>query len=277
MPIQERNWRLLDLGAQTGPMNMAVDEAIMRAHGRGEVPPTLRFYGWAPATVSIGYFQSMGGEVDLEAVRAGGYDYVRRITGGRMIFHHLELTYSVVIRQELLPGGVVETYQELSKGLLNGLERLGVRPELSGGAMDPRKADPSGFNTACFDTPSAYELVVGGRKLAGSAQTRSDGVLLQHGSILLDLDTERLFRLLKVPAESRDRLMARFRSKATSVREALNGCEVSYAEAIIAFRDGFAAGLDLTLTPGDLMATEVAEATELLANKYGHDSWNLKK
>lgn len=256
---------------------MAIDEAIARAHGRGEVPPTLRFYGWKPAAVSIGYFQSMRQEVDLDAVVAGGYGYVRRPTGGRLIFHHLELTYSVSIREELLPGGVIETYRELSKGLLEGLERLGGDAELSGGEEDPRKANPGGFHTACFDTASAYELQVGGRKIAGSAQTRKDGVILQHGTILLDMDVDLLFALMRLPEGAPvEKLKGRFRSKATTLREAL-GREVSYDEARQAFTQGFAAGLGLHVLNGNLTIAEQEEAERLVVEKYGNDAWNLKK
>lgn len=276
MALQQREWRLVDTGPLSASENMAVDEAIMRAHGRGEVEPTLRFYGWHPAAVSIGYFQSMAEEVDLAAVRAGGWGYVRRPTGGRMIFHHLELTYSVTIREALLPGGVVETYRELSRGLLRGLELLGANPEMSGGEEDPRRANPGGFNTACFDTPSAYELTVGGRKIIGSAQTRREGTILQHGSILLDIDAPLLFSLLRVPEGQRDRLMERFRTKATSLREVL-GRPVSYAEAAAAMADGFRQSLDLHLEPGALTAAELAESEQIRAEKYGHDDWNLKR
>jgi lipoate-protein ligase A len=276
MAVRERVWRLVDTGFLSGPENMAIDEAIMRAHGRGEVPPTLRFYGWRPAAVSIGYFQSMQAEIDLEAVKAGGFGYVRRPTGGRMIFHHMEITYSVTIREELLPGGVIETYRELSQGLLEGLRILGAQPALSGGEEDPRRKDPGGFHTACFDTPSAYELTVDGRKIAGSAQTRKDGVILQHGSILLDMDVDLLFRLMRVPPGQEERLKARFRAKATSLYEAL-GRQVSYEEAREAFTCGFARGLGLTLTPGTLTPAERAEAEALVREKYGHDGWNLKK
>ncbi len=274
--MKQNQWRLLNTGHKTGPENMAIDEAIMRAHGRGEVPPTLRFYGWEPAAVSIGYFQSMVQEVDLEAVKAGGWGYVRRPTGGRMIFHHNELTYSVTIREELLPGGVIETYRELSKGLLEGLRILGADPELSGGEQDPRKSNPGGFNAACFDTSSAYELTVQGRKVAGSAQTRKDGVIMQHGSIMLDLDVALLFSLLRVPEGARERLMERFSRKAVSVKESL-GRQVSYEEAARAFTEGFAAGLGLELVEGALTPAEEADAARLLEEKYGCDTWNLKK
>lgn len=266
----------MDSGHLSGAENMAIDEAIMRAHGRGEVPPTLRFYGWQPAAVSIGYFQSMAGEIDLEAVAAGGYGAVRRQTGGRMIFHHMELTYSVAIRQELLPGDVMETYRELSQGLLEGLRVLGGSPELSGGEDDPRRRNPGGHHTACFDTASAYELTVDGRKVAGSAQTRKDGVLLQHGSILLDIDTDLLFRLIKLPDNVRARLKERYHAKATTLKEAL-GRDVSYGEAREAFTEGFALGLGLTLADGGLTAAEQAEAAALVTEKYGNDAWNLKK
>lgn len=276
MTVKETSWRLLDTGYQTGPENMAIDEAIMRAHGRGEVPPTLRFYGWQPAAVSIGYFQSMENEIDLDAVRSGGWGYVRRPTGGRMIFHHIELTYSVVISEELLPGGVVETYREISQGLLAGFQVLGAPAVLSGGEVDPRRADPGGNHTACFDTPSAYELEIDGRKAAGSAQTRRDGVILQHGSIMLDLDVPLLISLMRVPEELRPKLIERLEKKAVTLREAL-GRHVSYDEAREAFTQGFARGMGLALQPGDLTPSERAEAVELVREKYGNDSWNLKK
>lgn len=277
MGLRSVDWRLLDTRAHSGPWNMAIDEAIVRSHSAGSVPPTLRFYGWEPASVTIGYFQSMAKEVDLDAVRAGGYGYVRRATGGRLIFHHIELTYSVVIREELLPGGVIETYREISRGLLEGLRLLGAPAELSGGEDDPRRTNPGGFHTACFDSASAYELQVEGKKIAGSAQTRKDGVILQHGSILLDLDVDLLFRLMRLPERiDRARLIDRFLSKATTIKAAL-GRDVSYDEARDAFAAGFAKGLGLSLTPGELTVQEQEEAARLVVDKYGNDDWNLKK
>ncbi|OTA40615.1 MAG: hypothetical protein A6D92_15210 [Symbiobacterium thermophilum] len=136
------------------------------------------------------------------------------------------------------------------------MAELGVPAALSGGDRDPRRADPDGFHTACFDTASAYELQVGGRKVAGSAQTRRDGVILQHGSILLDIDVPLLFRLMRLPEGiPAERLMARFRAKSTTLAEAL-GRPVSWAEARDAFAAGFARALGLTLTPGQLTERE---------------------
>lgn len=276
MTLRERHWRLIDTGFQTAARNMAIDEAIMRAHGRGEVPPTLRFYGWEPAAVSIGYFQSMAREIDLDAVRRGGYGYVRRPTGGRMIFHHQELTYSVVIRQDLLPGGVLETYRELSQGLLAGLRLLGGSPTLASGELDPRRRDPGGFHAACFDSASAYELTLNGKKAVGSAQTRGEGAILQHGSIPLETDVELLFSLMNVPDGLRERLIQRYRAKATSLKEAL-GRPVSYQEARDAMIRGFQEAFGLTLVEAPLTPAEEAEAALLEREKYGSDLWNLRK
>lgn len=266
-------WRLLETGAHTGPENMAIDEAVALAHARGEVPPTLRFYTWAPAAVSIGYFQSMASEVDLAAVRAGGYGYVRRPTGGRAIFHHRELTYSVVIREELFPGSVLETYQVLARGLLAGLRRLGAPAELAAGEPDPR-AFGGEANPSCFDTPSAAELVVGGRKVVGSAQTRRDGAILQHGSILIDLDYDLLFTLLRVPDPAR--AAAHLRRRATGLQAVL-GRAVAVEEVRAAMVAGFQEALGLTLSPGTLTAAEAAAAAALVRDKYGSDDWNLRK
>ncbi|HLN64360.1 MAG TPA: octanoyltransferase, partial [Symbiobacteriaceae bacterium] len=126
------------------------------------------------------------------------------------------------------------------------------------------------------DSASAYELTVGGRKIAGSAQTRKDGVMLQHGSIMLDMDVDLLFSFLKVPDELRAKLKERFVRKATSIKEGL-GKDVSYDEAREAFAEGFARALGLNLVRGELTEAEKADAAALVAEKYGNDSWNLKK
>lgn len=271
--LKESEWRLLRTGALTGPENMAIDEAVALAHARGGVPPTLRFYTWQPAAVTIGYFQSMAGEVNLDAVRAGGFGYVRRPTGGRAIFHHTELTYSVSVRENVLPGTVLETYKFLAQGLLAGLRRLGVPAAIAAGEPDPRSFGGEA-NPSCFDTPSASELVVDGRKVVGSAQTRREGAILQHGSILLDLDYGLLFSLLRVPDPAA--AARHLRKRAAGLQEVL-GRAVPVAAAEVAMAAGFAEALGLQLTPGTLTPAEQAEADRLLREKYGNDDWNLRK
>jgi len=80
-------------------MNMAIDEAIMIAHRKGLVPPTIRFYQWSPPTVSLGYFQDLKKEVDIDICRKSGINIVRRPTGGKAVLHDQELTYSFIIKE----------------------------------------------------------------------------------------------------------------------------------------------------------------------------------
>lgn len=276
--VKETRWRLLDTDFADAAANMAIDEAIQRTHAAGNAPPTLRFYGWDPPAVSIGYFQKMKDEVDIDACRAKGFGLVRRPTGGRAIFHHIELTYSVAIRAEFLPGSVLETCHVLSQGLFQGLRKLGAQPDVSAGEPDPRRMGmgAESSSAACFDTPGAYEMVIGGRKVVGSAQTRGHGTILQHGSLMLDLDVELLFSLLKLPPHLKERLAQSFRRKAVGLKEAL-GREVAWEEARDAMTAGFAEALGLELIPGTLTDEEKTLATQLYQEKYGNDAWNLKK
>ena len=147
MPVSDypfATWRLLRSTPADGATNMAVDEAILRMVAAGQVPPTLRFYAWEPACLSLGRAQPLA-DADLEALQAAGFDLVRRPTGGRGILHADELTYSVIAPQvePRVAGGIMESYRRLSAGLMRGLEWLGVEnlaadrrtpPLLAGGA-----------------------------------------------------------------------------------------------------------------------------------------------
>ena len=161
--------------------NMALDEAIARRVGSGERPPTLRLYGWSPEAVSIGFFQEVREEVDLEFCRRRGIELVRRLTGGGAVVHSRdELTYSLAVGEGdlMIPRDVQESYGRICVPIVSSLRRLGV--------------------DASFRPVNDIE--VSGRKISGSAQTRRFGAVLQHGTILLDLDYT-LLSALKVSAE----------------------------------------------------------------------------
>jgi len=274
MEAYERaEWRVLNTGYLNGPMNMAVDEAIMLAVLEGKAPPTLRFYGWTPFCLSIGYAQSMAKEVNLEAVRADGFDYVRRPTGGRAILHGDELTYSVLAPQAepRVAGSIVESYRRLSLGLVEGLRLLGV-PALQSDALTGRPEEKS---AACFDAPSHYEITVNGRKLVGSAQMRRKGMVLQHGSLPLCGDITRIVDYLRLPdEEARHRLRIELRGRATTLEEAL-GRSPTFEELATALAEGFARQLNLHLTTGALTIYERELAEALYRDKYSTDGWNF--
>jgi lipoyl(octanoyl) transferase len=177
-------WRLLLDPPADGAWNMAVDEVLLDGIAAGVVPPTLRFYQWAPPCLSLGYFQAFD-VVNLDGCFALGVEVVRRPTGGRAILHDRELTYSVALPVSLLGQdvGVVPSYHRLSLALHDGLRRLGV-PAALAPASDGHTTPAPG--PVCFDRPSAHEILLHGRKLVGSAQVRRGGALLQHGSILIE-------------------------------------------------------------------------------------------
>ena len=175
-------WRLLLDGPGDGPWNMAVDDALLRS-ARGDAPPTLRFYSWDGAWLSLGFSQPLD-PARRARCREAGVGIVRRATGGRAVLHGADLTYAVASPAALLPAGLHATYALLGEALRQGLAALGIAAERRGaGAPGPREGE---FD--CFQSPAADELCVGGRKLAGSAQRRTGEGVLQHGSLRLAPD-----------------------------------------------------------------------------------------
>jgi lipoyl(octanoyl) transferase len=255
------HWRLLvEREPRTGAWNMALDEAIMDAVAEGRVPPTLRFYQWAPPCLSLGKRQPLDG-VDLAACQADGVDVVRRPTGGFAILHTDELTYSIATSPDdpRAEGAILDAYRSLSHGLLAGLHRLGVPAR-----MNPVHPGASA-SAACFESPSAYEIVVGERKLIGSAQTRPHGRVLQHGSLPLYGDIGRVARYLTFATEGeRAALAAHLRARAVPLGNAL-GRPIDYDEAAAALRAGFARALNLTLEESTLTREELVAAEIRLA------------
>ncbi|MDI3256233.1 MAG: biotin/lipoate A/B protein ligase family protein [Kyrpidia sp.] len=272
-------WRVLHTGKGSPAYNMAVDEAVLIAHSEGRVPPTLRLYAWNPPTLSIGYFQRAEKEVDFQALRTRGYGFIRRPTGGRAVLHDREVTYSVVVSESYpgMPGSVTESYRVISEGLVLGLRRLGFDVQFSRPDDEQKRRLSAPSSAACFDSPSWYEVVARGKKLIGSAQTRQRGVILQHGSILLELDAGALFAVLRIPSDRvRERLYRTFRDHAVSLSD-LAGKPVSSEQVEAALVEGFAEALGVTLIPGELTEEEKQYVERLERGKYGSDQWNFRK
>jgi lipoate-protein ligase A len=245
---------------------MAVDEALLESAGRGDSPPTLRLYDWRPACLSLGYAQSLD-DVDMPRLAAHGWEVVRRPTGGRAILHVDELTYSVTgpAEEPRLAGDVLASYRRLSAAILGALERLGLAvsamPEAEGG--NGAAAQP-----VCFEVPSHYEITFGGKKLVGSAQARRREGVLQHGTLPLHGNLARITEALAFESEeARAAAAARLLERAATVESAL-GRPVPWRVTADAFREAFAATLNLTFAEGDLTPAERARARELLESRY---------
>jgi len=255
-------WRLLGLGVHDAFMNMAVDEAILTARIEDRVPNTLRLYRWRPSAVSIGYFQDAEKEANLEACRNSGVDVVRRPTGGGAVYHAFEgeITYSIIVNERDL--GLPDTvagYQKLCGGIIYALDRLGVKAEFS-----------SGSSRECPN------ILVAGRKISGNAQLRRRGTILQHGTVLANLNLEEMFTFLRVPwAKSLREVVQVAERKHTSLRQVLNS-EISFDAVSEALIQGFGKALQAQFVQGELTPFE-AETAEKLYGKYRSDEWNLHR
>lgn len=278
--MEKTKWYYVNSGPCTPSFNMALDEALLDWHSEGLIPPVVRFYEWNPATLSIGYFQSVEKEIDMEAVERLGLGFVRRPTGGRGVLHEHELTYSVIVSETYpnMPATVTEAYRVISEGLLLGFQQLGLDAYFSIPDTEEKRQElKKPKSGVCFDSPSWYELVVEGKKVAGSAQTRQKGVILQHGAILLDIDEDKLIQTFKFSSEAvRDRVKASLSKKAVAINR-ISQNPVTIDECKVAFKKGFEDALQIELVEFTLTEEQEKYVHELEKKRYANDEWNYKK
>lgn len=270
---------------------MAIDEALLDSVVAGGAP-VVRFYTWQPAALSLGTNQATG-EINRAECESRGFGLVRRLTGGRAVLHQHELTYSVVARENdpRVSGGVIESYRKISGALVEGLKTLGASVSLAAPdktvlrAMSARRAatleDESEATAAssavCFDTASAYELTSGGKKLVGSAQARRGGVVLQHGSVLLDVDWDAWVSVFAYASEAgKRRAYAKLPERMTSLRHAV-GRAVSPQEAVEAMLPAFETALNVSLNRVNMDPGEEGAALKLAAEKYESQEWTERR
>jgi len=283
-------WRMIAGFGLSGALNMALDEALLESVIAGS-GPVIRLYSWEPATLSLGVNQPVG-EVEPGECARRGFGLVRRLTGGRAVLHQHELTYSVIAKESdrRVSGGVVESYRKISEALVDGLRELGAEVSLAPpdralhrALVEARRSGAEAglaegsHGAVCFDAASDYELTAGGRKLVGSAQARRGGALLQHGSILLDVDWDAWASVFAYRTEAgRLRAAAKLPSRMTSLREQL-GRRVGIEEASEAVAAGFERVFQIALYHGNLTEAESALASRLADEKYGSDKWTSRK
>ena len=254
-------WRLLELETYDAFMNMAVDEAILKARSQTIVPNTLRFYRWKPSAVSVGRFQNMEKQVQVENCRKHNVDVVRRITGGGTVYHDAqdEITYSVIARkQDLGAEDITTVYSRVYASLAEALRTLGIDADFNQGTA---KACPN--------------LTVNGKKISGSAQAHKSEAFLQHGTLLSKVNLKKMFSFLRVPwAKTRVQIVSIAENRITSINAEL-GKTVSAAELIEALVKGFEKALDIRLTSGQLTTGELEFSEHLCMEKYATDDWNF--
>lgn len=253
----KEQWRLLQTGYNTASANMAIDRSMLVANSKGKVPPTVRFFGWKPSAISIGYFQSLEEEVDLDNCKHFGVDYVRRVTGGGAVFHENELTYSIVISEShpSIPKNIMQSYGRICGALIRGLKNLGIESEYA----------------------PINDIVTNGKKISGNAQTRKNRTVLQHGTILLDVDVDKMFSLLKVPNEKiKDKLIADVKQRVTSVKHILEE-DVDFDKTAEAMKTGFEEEFNVELVEGSLTEYELKMADKFEKDFFGSKDWNHRR
>jgi lipoate-protein ligase A len=244
-------WRLIPLETVSAAWAMALEEVLIEGVASGG-PPTLRFWRWKPSAATIGRFQDVDSEVDIEYCHLHGIDMVRRMSGGGAVYHDAdrEFVYSVTVPEDTFPRGVVEAYSAVLDLVIGSLALMGVE----GWVKDDNN------------------LMVGDRKVSGSSQRRGRGVLQVHGTMLVEADEEAMFSVLKAregqPVEGRATP-----SKHHPVVGLRSIVDISYDDAYETVRRGLLAGEPWVAT--SWTEAELTEAEGLVAEKYGADSWNL--
>lgn len=246
-------WRVVGLEVHDGFMNMAIDETVSEGVNKGISPPTIRFYRWKPSAVSIGCFQSLLDEVNVKKCEELGIDYVRRRTGGGAVYHDYngEITYSVIAPESFFPKGITDSYKVICGWVIEGLKLLGVE-----GYFQP-----------------VNDIIVEGKKISGNAQTRRGGVLLQHGTILYDLDLKTMFAVLRVGDEKiSDKMIKSVEERVTRL---LNHVNVNMKDVTKALIKAFTKGKNYEMKPWT--KEELRRAKELVRLRYKTKEWNFSR
>ena len=250
-------WRLLKTEDNAGAVNMAIDKAVLVSNSNKKVLPTVRFYTWKPPTISIGYFQSLEEEIDLNNCKEFGVDYVRRITGGGAVFHEEELTYSIIIPEShpQIPKNIMESYGRICGAVIKGLKNLGIESEYK----------------------PINDIITSGKKISGNAQTRKMKTVLQHGTVLTDVDVDKMFSLLKVPNEKiKDKLIADVKERVTSIKHVL-GREIPFDDVAKAMKKGFEEEFNVELVEGTLTDEEIDLAKKFEKECFSARDWNHRR
>jgi len=232
--------------------NMALDETIMEGVRNGNSLPTIRFYGWDPSAVSIGIFQGIRNEVNLDATQKTGVNVVRRLTGGGAVYHDKlgEVTYSLIAPLDYFPTNIIESYRQICDDIVFALKLLGIQANFS----------------------PINDILVNDQKISGNAQTRRNGILLQHGTILFSVDVEKMFTVLNVSDQKiSDKLIKSVQKRVTSV---VDQTKRNMDDLKNALMEGFSRGRLIEVD--DYTHKEKERAKELVQERFNNDMWTFR-
>jgi len=246
------DWRLIPLEFDDDSyLKMAKEEAVMEAVRNG-APPTLRFYSWNYPAVTIGFFQKGEVELNLDACKQDNIEVFRRLTGGGAVYKQpgAEINYSLVIREDdpKIPKDIEESYRLICGAVMFGLKKLG-------------------FNTT-FNPIN--DILLNGLKISGNAQTRVNNVLLQHGTILFDVDFDKMFHYLNIDEVKRKKQTDTVKNLVTGLRSFNPG--VTFNDVESAIISGFEEIFKIRCKSTTLSKEELIRANTL-RSKYADESF----
>ena len=245
-------WRFIDTGPLSGAENMALDEALLACFDPETSLPILRLYGWSPAAFSYGKFQNPAETVALEKSAAAGVQVVRRITGGGLLYHGGELTYSLVCPASVIPGtlGVKNAFFHLTSFLLAFYQKLGLTASYAADYYGDSR--PLGGRTAlCFAGVESCDILINSKKIGGNAQRRVKNIIFQHGSI----------PMRPMAAESQQYLLTPAPQIVTGTTSlAAEGVEIGRDELAGLLSRAFRTTFGVTLLQENFSATELTSA-----------------
>ncbi len=243
---------------------MAIDRAVLESVENKMSPPTLRIYQWEKPCISLGYFQNPDNELNWQQVRADGVDVVKRMTGGRAVYHIGELAYSVCCRNDEAEWcGTKETsYQVISRALIKVLESLEGNMEFSLSRSTLKSNATGEAMLPCFSSPARFEVEWNQKKIVGSAQRRKKEAFLQHGSILFNRDHLQIIDYLKLNELEKKSYLKELNANAISLSEC-SGRRVYPTEIVEDFKSQFSKEWGVTIENGELLDQEVHRIDEL--------------
>ncbi|MDP3766017.1 MAG: biotin/lipoate A/B protein ligase family protein [Nanoarchaeota archaeon] len=228
-------WRLIEQETYSAGMNMAIDHAIYESIVNGRELPTIRFYKWIPSSISLGAYQNPN-EINLEACKRHGIGLVRRMTGGRAVFHDkVDFTYSVIAPIKVFDFSIENAYRQICSWIINALNELGINATLE----------------------NKNDIVVDGKKISGNAaKAMEKGVYLQHGTLIYDIDFGIMPEVLNISKDS-------VKERATSI---LQHKQLSQQEVYYALKNNFIRNKESKMEK--LSKFELMRAQDLAKTKY---------
>lgn len=271
-----------------GAVQMALDEAIFKEYeskeNESEYPITIRFYNFNPSCVTFGYFQK-NSTLNHNYIKQNNFEIARRITGGRAVLHHHDLTYSVVVHKSsgFFSESILENYKYVADALLCGLSKLGIKAELHP-ALRKKPGEERTPSAICFDSPSYLEVKVDDKKFCGSAQNKTTNCFLQHGTIYFDIDPK-IHYLCMTPPENLKGLDDEMIEFSAEILKKSMACiselniekKPDFTDLAESLKEGFGEAFKFEVEKKSLTESELKRFKELNETKYAGGKWNMMR